>query len=97
MKYFISLYKTIGYLILLLYASNVYAEYYLECNGAPNIIYIESSSRHPCRHRHAHPRHHARPHRHHWQCDRLEQNCNCDQDLATGDDNACLHPDMQIN
>lgn len=52
-----------------------------------------------CHHKKHHVRHHYRSHRYHsnnyyYEYDR----CYCyDPDLATGDDDQCNHPDLQIN
>jgi hypothetical protein len=81
-------------LVLTLISTNAYAEYYLECyEPIPNIVTINCKHNHcSFKNRHASNWHQdTRRHRNH----NIEKYCN--QDMATGDDNACLHPDMQIN
>lgn len=82
------------FIVLAVFSQGVYAEYYLSCyQPIPNVVSINCNGHH-CR---FHTRHasqiHADTRRHR---DRNIEKY-CDQDMATGDDNACLHPDMQIN
>jgi hypothetical protein len=48
--------------------------------------------------RHHHPIKYTHyQHRHYRYIDRYTDDTCCDQDMATGDDNACDYPEMQIN
>lgn len=94
MRLFISLTKLCLFIGLAFFSCAANAEYYLGYPGiVPNVVSVNCNGHH-CRWRTRHySRYHA-PIRHHRSCN-LEKYC--DQDMATGDDNACLHPDMQIN
>lgn len=94
MKSFISSTKLYLFISLVFFSYPAYAEYYIGYPGTiPNVISATCNGHH-CRWRTKHiSNYHARI-RHH-RCGNIEKYC--DQDMATGDDNACLHPDMQIN
>lgn|GEM_PF-4300484 len=86
--------KLIIVFLFLSFSSLTYAEYYFECNE-PEIVLINT---------HPHPCHHHRAHHHRYRHKPgryvggfVYRTHECDLDLATGDDNPCVHPEMQIN
>ncbi len=86
--------KSFVFIILATIACNANAEYYLGCyQPIPNVVSINCSGHH-CHWKVRHASNYHYDTRHHRDRN-IEKYCN--QDMATGDDNACLHPDMQIN
>jgi hypothetical protein len=75
--------------------SSAYAEYYFSAYGcAPHYVELYGYPVHrrvPIRHI-SHYIHHSY---HHYPI--IEESRYCDQDLSTGDDNACVYPDMDID
>ena len=86
---------TLGiFLSLIFLMPSARAEYYLECNEPiPNVVDITCKGHH-CRWKVQHYSNYHRDTKH-----RRDPNIvrYCNQDMATGDDNACRHPDLQIN
>lgn len=79
---------------------NVYAEYYVVYTAYPHVICGSCCHHHYYRHHiHRHILTHHLYH-HYWhpryRIHHYEYNC-YDPDMSTGDDDACVHPDMQIN
>lgn len=95
MKSSISALNLCIFIVLTVFATTANAEYYIECNDPiPNVVTINCKGHH-CSYK---ARHYTKYHqvtRHYRNHHEIEKNC--DQDMATGDDMACFHPDMQIN
>lgn len=82
------------FIVLIGYSPLANAEYYLECyEPIPTVVAITCKANH-CRWqtRHASQYHYDTRHRRNHNVEKY-----CNQDMATGDDNACRYPDMQIN
>ncbi len=85
----------IGLATLLSFSAGACAEFYVVEGGVPCPTRVYHKKRHV---RHYQPRRHYTPRRHQYLdwWERRHRNC-YDPDLTTGDDDPCIHPDMDIN
>jgi hypothetical protein len=113
MKALISGAKYTIFLISIIFSCNASAEHYVECCEQPATVVYITCQRHHCswssypptryyshtRHhhyiKHHYVKYHHAPHRHYRYIDNSDHCCNLD--MATGDDNPCDYPEMQIN
>lgn len=80
-----------GFLALII--PTAHAEYYLQCRSViPNVTVINCKGHHCSYKTHHAMKYAAEPRSRHRHIER-----HCDLDRATGDDNPCEYPDMQIN